>query len=148
MYNGLLHAHSGLRWLLLIVLVLAIAKSFIGKSGNKAFQKSDKMVALFTLIFAHTQLLIGLALYFMSPKVSHTAGFMKDSMLRFFAMEHPVGMIIAIVLITMGYSKSKKQTEDTAKFKKIAVFYTIALIIILATIPWPFREALGVQNWF
>jgi hypothetical protein len=72
---------------------------------------------------------------------------MSSSFYRFFAIEHIFGMLVAMALVTIGHSKAKKATTDVEKFKKIKVFYTLALIIILATIPWPFREALG-GKWF
>jgi hypothetical protein len=72
---------------------------------------------------------------------------MSSSFYRFFAIEHIFGMLVAMALVTIGHSKAKKATTDAEKFKKIKVFYTLALIIILATIPWPFREALG-GKWF
>ena len=147
MYNGLLHAHSGLRWIALILIIFAIINAFFGKKQGKEFLKKDKMISLFTLIFFHTQLLIGLILVFISPKVVYVSGFMKDSMLRFFGMEHLLMMIVSITLVTIGYSKSKKAATSELKFKKIFVFYTIALVVLLAGIPWPFREALGA-GWF
>lgn len=144
--NGLMHAHSGLRWLLLIALIGAIVVSFKKWKAGEQFNAKVKLLALLTLIFAHLQLLIGVVLYLISPKVVFIAGFMKDKVLRFYALEHPVGMIIAIALITIGYSKSKKATSDKAKLRKVFLFYTIALVIILATIPWPFRGLGG--HWF
>lgn len=138
------HAHSGLRWAVLILLILAIANAFTAKT----YEKKHKMINLFALITVHTQLLIGLAQYFFtSSKTNFSSGWMKVEMYRFYGMEHLVGMLIAIVLITMGYSKSKKAVTDAEKFKKIKVFYLIGLILILASIPWPFRTALG-GSWF
>jgi hypothetical protein len=142
----MLHAHSGLRWLALIVIIYAIFNAYTGVKQARDFQKKDKMLGLMTLILFHTQLLIGLGLYFTSGKVSFTAGFMKDSLLRFFALEHPLMMVIAIALVTIGYSKSKKETTDRMKFRKILIFYTLGLVILLTGIPWPFR-ALGA-GWF
>jgi hypothetical protein len=72
---------------------------------------------------------------------------MKVALYRFYGMEHLMGMIIAIVLVTIGHSKSKKATESAAKFKAIKLWYVLALILILAFIPWPFRTALGA-GWF
>lgn len=137
MYNGLLHAHSGLRWVALALILVTLFKAYTGK--NTPFSEGERKLGLFTLISFHTQMLLGLGLYFISPKVSYTAGFMKDSMLRFFAVEHIFGMLLAIAFVTIGYSKSKKKTEAAAKRKTIRVWFTIALIIILLTIPWPFR---------
>ena len=99
------------------------------------------------MVSLHTQLLIGLILYFISPRVSFAAGWMKDAALRFYGMEHLAGMIIAIALITIGYVKSKKGTGPQEIYKRIKLFYIIGLILILASIPWPFRANLG-GAWF
>ena len=146
MYNALLHAHSGLRWVALILLVTAIFNAVKGKSSGE-YLKKDKMINLFAMILLHTQLLIGLVMYFQSPKVQFTSGWMKDAMLRFYGMEHFLMMVIAIVLVTIGRKKAEKADAPIVKHQKIVVWYTIGLIVILAAIPWPFRAALGGQ-WF
>ena len=94
-------------------------------------------LALFTLITMHLQLLIGLVLWVVSP--SGLNEIRQNGMggdYRRLAVEHPTLMIIAIVLVTIGYSKHKKQRLSTPKFKKLAIFYTLALIAVLAMIPW------------
>jgi len=146
MYNALLHAHSGLRWVALILLVTAIFNAVKGKSSGE-YLKKHKMINLFAMILLHTQLLIGLVMYFQSPKVQFSQGWMKDPMLRFYGMEHLLMMVIAIVLVTIGRKKAEKADAPIVKHQKIVVWYTIALIVILAAIPWPFRAALGGQ-WF
>jgi hypothetical protein len=146
MYQGLLHVHSGLRWILLVLLVWAIYKSISGWMGKREYQKSDRLSALFALIFTHIQLLIGLGLYFKSPKVRFEPGMMGDSFLRFYTVEHMSMMIIAIILITVGFSTAKRMTDAVAKHKRVAITYGIGLLIILASIPWPFR-GLGA-GWF
>ena len=146
MYNGLVHAHSGLRWVVLLLLILAIFNAFSKKGNGSAWTDKDKKVTLFAMIFTHVQLLIGLALYFMSPLVQFSEGFMKNPIYRFYSVEHITTMLLAIVLITIGYSKSKRAQEAAKKFKTVSTFYLIGLILILAGIPWPFRE-LGA-GWF
>ncbi|MEN9744128.1 MAG: hypothetical protein RLZZ65_1933 [Bacteroidota bacterium] len=141
--NILVSAHSGLRWIALILLLLAIFNAFTAKS----YEKKHRLINLFAMVSLHTQLLIGLALYFTSAKVQFVDGWMKSALYRFFGMEHLVGMLIALVFVTIGHSKSKKATESTAKFKAIKLWYVLALILILAFIPWPFRTALG-GAWF
>lgn len=131
MYNGMLHAHSGLRWLVVIFLVLAIIKSFAGWFGKKDFNKSDNLIALLLLSFTHLQFIIGVVMYFISPKVISIGDAMKDSASRFWAMEHGVTLLIAIILITVGRVKSKKAENSIDKFKKGAIFYTIAFVLIL-----------------
>jgi hypothetical protein len=150
MENILHHAHSGLRWVALLLLLITIIKAFSGMSGNKVFTAGDKKLALFTLISMHTQLLLGLALYIIMVTRS---GFdfgasMKDPLMRFFSVEHITGMIIAIALITIGNARSKRAITDKAKFKSLAIFFTIGLIIILAMIPWPFMQKFSHFGWF
>ncbi|MCB0408941.1 MAG: hypothetical protein KDD29_01910 [Flavobacteriales bacterium] len=127
----MLHAHSGLRWLVVLFLVIAILKSFVGWFGKKEFTKSDNLVALLLLSFTHLQLIVGAAMYFISPKVIGIGDAMKDGVLRFWTLEHGLMMLIAITLITIGRVKSKKATKNETKFKKGAIFYTIAFILIL-----------------
>lgn len=141
--SGLIHAHSGLRYIVLALMLLAIFKAF----SKQEYTEGSRKLNLFAMISVHTQILIGLILYFTSEKVRFVEGLMADTFSRFFAVEHIFGMLLAATLITIGHSKSKKGETSDAKNKKIAVFYTLALIVILATIPWPFREALG-GNWF
>lgn len=145
MHTGLLHAHSGLRWIVLILLIFAIVNA-ISKKGKGLYTEGDRKLNLFTMVFFHVQFLIGLGLYFISPIVNFTEGFMKDSVRRFFGMEHTLLMVIAFILITIGHSKSKKAENAVQKNKYIVLFYGIALVLILAGIPWPFRE-LG-RGWF
>ena len=99
------------------------------------------------MVSLHIQLVFGLVLYFKSERVKFFDGWMKEEIFRFYGMEHILMMVIAITLVTIGYSKSKKQSVPAKKFKTIALWYSIALVLILAAIPWPFREALGGQ-WF
>ncbi len=145
MYNGLVHAHSGLRWVVLILLIAAIFNAF-SKKKSGVWSAKDKKIALFAMIFTHLQLVIGLVLYFISDKVQFVEGFMKNPVYRFYAIEHISLMFIAIALITVGYSKSKRAATDAKKFGAVAFFYLIGLILILASIPWPFRD-LGAA-WF
>ena len=146
MYNGLLHAHSGLRWLVLLFLVWAIVNAATKMNGQKAYGANDKRVSLFALIFTHIQLILGLALYFISPKVQFAGEVMSNKILRFYTVEHISLMLVAIVLITMGYSKAKRKANDGQKFKTTFRYYLIGLILILISIPWPFR-GLGA-GWF
>lgn len=129
--------HSFWAYLVLILLIVIVVKSVT--SFKKEFKDIDLRLALFTLIVSHIQLILGLGVYFSSPafKYLKTNG-MKgiDSTTRLLAVEHPLMMILAIVLITIGYSKHKKKTTDESKFKTIALFYGIALIFVLSRIPW------------
>jgi uncharacterized membrane protein YbjE (DUF340 family) len=146
MYNILVHLHSVNRWIVLILIVLALIKSFSGWFGKKDFTNSDKKTALFALIFTHIQLILGLALYFISPLVSFEEGALKSEVFRFYTVEHFSMMIIAIALVTLGFSLSKRAQESITKFKRVAVFYLLGLLIMLSSIPWPFR--IPGAGWF
>lgn len=145
--SALLHAHSGLRWIVLVLLIVAIVNAAKSQTSGQ-YLKKDKMINLFAMIFLHIQLLIGLVLYFTSSKVTFVDGWMKEPLTRFYGMEHFIGMLLAIVIITMGRSKAEKKLKGSRdKHRKIMISYSIGLILILAFIPWPFREALAA-NWF
>jgi len=131
MYNGLLHAHSGLRWLAVIFLVVAIVKAFSGWLGKKEYNKVDNLVAILLVSFIHLQAILGLTLYMMSGRMTNIAAAMKDAGARFWAVEHGLMMLAAIILITVGRVKSKKAPNSELKHKKGAVFYALAFIIIL-----------------
>ena len=137
MYNMLLHAHSGLRWLVLFFLIAAIATAWSNWSKKAAYPLGK--MPLFGFIFTHVQLLLGFILYFISQKVEFASGVMKESMLRFYTVEHISLMLVAIVLITLGYRKAKKQAPAPEGHKTIFTYYLIGLILILVSIPWPFR---------
>lgn len=140
------HAHSGLRWVVLGLLVYAILNAF-SKKGKQTFSAQDAKINSFTTMFSHIQLLLGLAMYFTSAKVVFSDGWMKNASQRFYGMEHLLLMLLAIVLITIGSAKAKRAATDEEKFKKTYLFFGLGLILILAGIPWPFREALG-GGWF
>lgn len=151
MQNGLLHLHSALRWLLLAILVYTVVTSIVGWKNKKPYTKGHQKLVFYTVILAHVQLIIGFALYFWGPyaKALTTMGeTMSNSVMRFFAVEHTLGMLIAIVLITIGSARSKKVTNDASRYKLIALFFGIGLLLILLSIPWPFREAGYTRGWF
>jgi hypothetical protein len=132
--------HSYWAYFVVLLLIFSVFNAITGVLKKKSFTDKDLRIGLFTLIFAHIQLLIGLAWYFMSPAYkalkADSAFVMKDATSRLLAVEHPLMMVIAIVLITIGWSKHKKKTEDIAKFKTFVVFYGLALLLILSRIPW------------
>jgi len=132
--------HSYWAYLVLLFIIFAVYNAVTGLTKKREFTDKDLRIGLFTLIVSHVQLLIGLGWYFMSPAYKalkmDSASVIGDSASRLLAIEHPLMMIIAIVLITIGWSKHKKKTEDSAKFKTFAIFYGLALLLILARIPW------------
>ncbi|HEY0744135.1 MAG TPA: cytochrome B [Chryseosolibacter sp.] len=134
MYTGLLHTHSFLRYIVLILLIVVIIQSLMGWLNKKPYGAMDNRLGLFLFISTHTQLLVGLILYFVSPFVQFSGAAMKDPSTRYWLVEHNTAMLIAIVLITLARTTSKKMTDSTAKHKRMFVFNAIALAIILVTI--------------
>jgi hypothetical protein len=136
MYTILQKFHSGWAYIALLVLVVAVINAIIGMSSKKEFTPKDRKIALFGLIGTHVQLLVGIIVYFVSPLGLSSLGKMSDKALRLTSLEHPLINIIAIVLITIGWSKHKKLTTDESKFKTFTIFYGLGLVLILSRIPW------------
>ncbi len=136
MNNFIKELHSGWAYLALLLLLIAVVNAILGFTSKKDFTAKDRKIALFALIGTHTQLLIGLILYFVSPKGFAVLGQMSDPTIRLTSLEHPLINLIAIALITIGWSKHKKLINSEAKFKTFAIFYGIGLVLILSRIPW------------
>lgn len=145
MYSTLQTIHSYWAYLVLIMLVIAFVNAVSALAKQRAYGEKDLRLPLFALIVSHLQLLIAIPLYFVSPyfDILSNSGMgvvMKDANLRLFLVEHPLTMIIAITLITIGFSKHKRKETDRGKFKTVTVFYGLALLLVLSRIPW--------QTWF
>lgn len=151
MYPILLDVHSIIRWLILVTVLWSIARSAIRLQAGQPYEAMDKRLGLISMIFMHTQLLLGLWLYMISPMVQ--AGLadmgmaMKDSILRFWAVEHITGMIIGVAMVTVGYSTAKRATTDAQRFKRTLIWFGLGIIIVLATIPWPFLLKGAGRGW-
>jgi hypothetical protein len=149
MATGLVHLHNVLRWIILILLLISIAKAYSGWKGKKTFSAWDKKVWLFTMTAAHITFLLGLAQLFfgrygiVTSSLPEGTSLMKNKFYRFFWIEHPLIMIISVALITVGYGMSKKNVPDEVKYRKAFIYFLVALIFILIGIPWPFREVIG-----
>ncbi|HVW95666.1 MAG TPA: hypothetical protein VHA56_06840 [Mucilaginibacter sp.] len=142
MYSFLLSLHSLIRWFVLASLLLAFFRAWRGWRGKKAYSQFDDRVRMIAALTAHLQLVLGLWLYFISPVVGYFLHHFKEAVherqIRFFGMEHITMMLTAIVLITIGSAKARRQTTDNEKFKTMAIWFTISLLIILTSIPWSF----------
>ena len=148
------HLHSTLRWFVLLVALYAIYKAFIGMNDKSRFTNADDKAGLVFTILIDTQLVLGLLLYFLGAFGIKTiqnmgmAAVMKDSYARFFAVEHITMMLIAIAVIHIGRSKSKNALTDLSKHKKAFWYYLVGLVLILASIPWPFRKGFAMLGWY
>lgn len=142
MYSTVKMLHSYWAYLVLIILIIATFNALFKSFTKKDYEARDFRISLFTLIVSHIQLLIGVVFWFVSDYFNEMSmgEIMKNSALRRNVVEHPFTMIIAVALITIGYSKHKKKLISSKKLKTIAVFYTIALILVLSMIPW--------KTWF
>lgn len=153
METGMLHLHSLLRWIILVLLLVSIVKAYTGWKQGRAFTAGDRRIWSFTMIAAHTTFAVGLYLL-LAGKLAITNGVpagesvMSNRTLRFFWVEHPVMMFISIILITLAAGKAKKAIPDLAKFKHAFWLFLVALILILVSIPWPFREIGANRAWF
>ena len=152
MYTGMLHLHSFLRWVILLLLLIVIFRSLT--AGSRPFNNTDRKFGLFTMIACDVMLLIGLYLWFAGAYGLNSfenlgmKEIMSNKIIRFFSVEHFAGMIIAIALVHVGKSFAKKKLPDTVKHKRTLIFFGLALLIILISIPWPFREVGAGKGWF
>lgn len=140
-YETVQFIHSYWAYVVLLVLIVASVNAIVGYASGKEYGATNFRIALFTLISSHIQLLIGILLFFTAPYLTALGEVgmgevMKDSVLRLYIVEHPLVMIIAVALVTIGYSKHKKKLTSKPKFKILAIFYTLALILMLSRIPW------------
>jgi len=130
----------------MVLVLLAILLSLAGWLGGRPYLKSNRLINLFAMISAHTQLLIGIILYFLSPLVQFNSQTMKDPTTRYWTVEHLTMMLFAIVLITIGHSRSKKLVQPQAKHRAIAIYYILALLVIVLAIIQSQRPLLGMGN--
>ena len=150
MEKGLLDLHNLLRWIILILLLLSIYKAYTGWKNKKVFSAGDKRTWLFLLIASHITLILGLYQWLWGPRLGMLrihlapgASIMKDKQLRFYWVEHPTFMILAIIMITLGYGMAKKNIPDEVKYRRALWLFIVALLFILVAIPWPFRQVIG-----
>lgn len=142
MYSTILALHSLVRWFVLVSLLFAIFRAFSGWFSSRKFSRLDNTIRHWTATIAHIQLVFGLVLYFISPIVNYFLHNFSDAVhrreIRFFGMEHSLMMMTAVVVITIGSAKAKRKQTDIEKFKTMALWYGIGLLIILSSIPWAF----------
>lgn len=154
MYQYLLVAHSFIRWLVVISLVIAVIRAGWGWRKERVFSAADNKLRHWTATIAHIQLMLGLGLYFLSPLTAYFMQYFKDAVhqreFRFFGMEHSLVMIVAVVLITVGSAKAKRAIGSQQQFKTMALWYGISFLLILSSIPWKFSPLVSrpYLRWF
>lgn len=138
MYYLVKNLHSLLAYVVLAALIVAVLYVLNAWLKNNKFTPGTKKIVLSVLIATHLQFLIGLIVYFISPLGIANASkeTMGNSVGRLYMLEHPLMMFLAVIFITIGYSKAKRSSDDKKKLKTITIFYTIGLILILSRIPW------------
>ena len=152
MYSFIVHLHSIGRWIMLLLLLVAIFNSLV--AGDRPFIRTDARTGMILVIFTDLMFLAGLALWYFGPrgyKFIENMGMsavMKDSYARFFAVEHITAMLIALILIHIGKAQGRKSISDKSKHKRTLLFYFLALLIILISIPWPFRQIGAGSHWY
>jgi len=144
MYVYLLDFHNLFRWLIILAALWALFRMWSGWQSKAAWSKQDRIAGLVFSTVLNLQVLLGLGLIFtsqiMQAAMKNMSVTMKDGTLRFFLIEHPTAMLLAAILAQVGFSVSKRAPDDQTKFKKAAIFYTIAFVLILLAIPWPFLK--------
>lgn len=141
-YQALLHTHSIFRYAVLILIVIVIVKSLLGWINKQPYSGLDSKLGLWMVIAVHTQVLIGLILYFVSPFVQFNSGTMKDAAIRYWTVEHTTAMIVAVVLITIARSTTRKLADDIAKHRRMFILPAIALLLIVGAISMSGRGVL------
>ncbi len=137
MYNIIQHTHSGIMWLVIIMLIISVFGSLI-----KLLKKQETISSAWYKVYSYTkwliyfQFILGAVLFFISPKIHFGEGFMKNSELRFYGMEHPLMMLIAVGLIALGLFMAKKKATAMQKNRTVFIYYAISLVLIATMIPW------------
>jgi hypothetical protein len=147
MYHFVLVLHSWIRWLVLLSLIYALYRSYRGWLYGKKFLAFDNTIRQTTSAIAQLQMVLGVWLYLISPVIHYFLHFYKDAVhqrqIRFFGMEHSAMMVVAVTLIIFGAATARRKIEDRLKFKTMAIWFSIALLVLLINIPWPFSPFAG-----
>ncbi len=145
MYPYFLYLHSWLRWVIILLLTFTLLNSLYSLINQRPYAKSDRTLSVFLLACVHLQFLGGLLLYFfLSPLVnesfSHFKEALKDHILRYWTIEHSVGMFLFVVFIQLGYSISKRASTAAKKHRMVVIFSTLSFLVLIALLPWPHKE--------
>ena len=142
MYDVLLFAHSWLRWLVLLAALAAVARAVSGVSTRRPWTPVDERAGRWLTAALDLQMLLGLILYIVLSPVTKSAfvdmaAAMREAPIRFFVVEHPVGMIVAIALAHVGRGRIGKAGDSESKHRRARMFFGLSLLVLLLSIPWP-----------
>jgi len=138
MYTGFQHLHSTMAYIVLALILIVIVIALIGWLQSKPMSSSTKRLARWAMIATHLQFVFGLVIYFLSPMgfSALSGAVMSDAFLRLYTIEHPLMMLLAVIVITIGHGRMKRQFDDSRKNTTIVIFYFIGLLLMLSRIPW------------
>jgi len=142
MYSVLIVAHSWVRWIVLMAGLVAVFRALAGRSTHRAWGPGDNGPGrLYTIAF-DVQILLGILLYVWASPITmtargHMAGAMGNHVTRFWLVEHPFGMIVALALAHIGRSRVRKAQTDRSRFNQAALFYGLSVLAAILATPWP-----------
>jgi hypothetical protein len=144
MYSTFLSLHSWLRWAVILLGLIATIRAIAGALSKRPWVAMDDRISKLFMHSLDLQMLLGLVLYFFLSPITKAAmsdfgGAMGVSAMRFWAVEHWLGMVIAIALVHVGIARAKRAPDGPGKHRILAIFFTLAMLAILASIPWPGR---------
>jgi hypothetical protein len=142
MYAGILTAHSWLRWVIVVLAVVAVLRAIGGWQSRRMWTRLDDRTGLLLTIAVDVQFLLGLLLYLVYSPYTQAAmddfgNAMRTSGLRYWAVEHVFGAVVGIALVHVGRVRAKKTSDSLRKHRTTAIFFSLALLALLAAIPWP-----------
>jgi hypothetical protein len=150
LYNIVLALHNIVRWVVLVTAILALARAYLGWLQNREWTQRDRQAGLAFTSALDTQILLGLILFFISPPTralltGNFSGMMSDPTMRFFSIEHVPFMIVAVILAHIGSARARRASDVGVKFRQSAIFFTLAVLVIIVMIPWwrPLFPGLG-----
>ncbi len=146
LYTLPLFAHSYLRWLVLALALIVLGRALAGFAQARDWARGDERLHAAFVGVVDLQFTLGVWLYLVSSPISHAffadvGGSMKQTLLRFFGLEHPVGMLLAVALVHIGRTRSKRAPTPKLRHRRVWTFTLAAVLVMAASIPWPFMPA-------
>jgi len=141
MYTFILAVHNIMRWIVVVLALIALVRAYWGWFGKREWSLTDRKVGMYFSISMDVQLLLGLILYFgLSPitrsAIQNIGAAMAEAGLRFFALEHLFFMLLAVIVVHAGTTLSRKAVDPVAKHRRAALWFTLAVLLILIGMPW------------